>query len=149
MVRTIIAGEPGRLKRILFISILVIVIDRLTKAAIMHQGRLLSTGLLELSYSCNSGSAFGLFQGHASMLVWVSLIALGFIFWRIELILKRPALVIPAGLIIGGIVSNAVDRLLFGCVVDFINLHFWPSFNIADSALCVGAVMASIAVLKA
>ena len=45
------------------------------------------------------------------------------------------------GLILGGTVGNGFDRLVFGTVTDFINVHFWPVFNVADSAISVGVVL--------
>ena len=53
----------------------------------------------------------------------------------------RPAL----GLVIGGALGNVIDRVRFGAVIDFLDFHalgyHWPAFNVADSAICVGAVL--------
>ena len=46
------------------------------------------------------------------------------------------------GLILGGTVGNGFDRIMFGTVTDFINVHFWPVFNVADSAISIGVVAA-------
>jgi signal peptidase II len=45
------------------------------------------------------------------------------------------------GLIAGGAVGNALDRIFIGTVTDFINFHFWPAFNVADSALTIGVIL--------
>ena len=51
----------------------------------------------------------------------------------------------PIGLIVGGALGNMIDRIRFGSVVDFLDFYFksyhWPAFNVADSAICVGAVL--------
>lgn len=51
-------------------------------------------------------------------------------------------------LIFAGAVSNMVDRLHYGCVTDFINLRFWPAFNLADAFITIGGIMLILAILK-
>jgi signal peptidase II len=45
------------------------------------------------------------------------------------------------GLILGGTIGNGFDRIFYGFVTDFINVHFWPVFNVADSAISIGVVL--------
>ena len=67
---------------------------------------------------------------------------LAIFFWRRQLGLRQPAAQFAFGLLCGGIAGNLVDRLAHGHVIDFIDLHFgryvYPTFNVADSAICVG-----------
>lgn len=90
--------------------------------------------------SCNAGIAFGLFQSekYAGLIASVSVILM-FSFHLLKQTKKIP--IISASLIIGGGLSNLADRIVFGCVRDFIDFRIWPSFNIADSAVTVGVTL--------
>jgi signal peptidase II len=88
----------------------------------------------------NAGAAFGVAQeATAVFLVASVVVAIGLVFYvaRTPVGVWSGALL---GLILGGTVGNGYDRLLHGTVTDFIALHFWPVFNVADSAVCVGVV---------
>jgi len=133
------------------IALLVVALDQLTKIWIRSNlaiGQSLpETGFFRLTYVHNTGAAFGLFQDQsvpltivASIGVVVLLVYALFIyrrFPRLDSRLGKPAL----GLILGGTVGNLVDRLRFGYVTDFIDIGIWPAFNLADSAVVVGAII--------
>ena len=97
-----------------------------------------------LSY--NTGSAFGLFssvEGARIFLTVVGVIALGAILWMVRKATDgQRRLVAALGLVGGGAIGNVIDRIAFGKVTDFVVWkwyeHEWPTFNIADAALCVG-----------
>jgi signal peptidase II len=89
----------------------------------------------------NPGAAFGVAQeATAFFLVASVVVTIGLVFYaaRTPIGLWSGALL---GLILGGTVGNGFDRLLHGTVTDFIALHFWPVFNVADSAISVGVVL--------
>lgn len=101
------------------------------------------TGFFNLVLVWNKGVSFGLFQGMPPF-VWVAFAAIicgGMLFWMWRA--KERLVVWSLALVIGGAVGNVIDRLRFGAVVDFIDLHVagyhWPAFNLADSAIVVGA----------
>lgn len=95
--------------------------------------------LFHLTLIHNTGIAFGLFQGWSSLLFWVNLVILvGLLFMIGRRHFKRPLLQIGIGMVTGGALGNLVDRLRFGYIVDFLDLHVWPVFNLADSAICIG-----------
>ena len=102
------------------------------------------TSFLDLVLTCNRGVSFGMFNqprrqladlyGAAAVIVivltlWLARVRTGF-------------LAIAIGLIIGGAIGNVIDRLRFGAVIDFLYFHagswYWPAFNLADSAICLG-----------
>jgi signal peptidase II len=87
----------------------------------------------------NTGAAFGIFKNQTLFFVISSFAAVILIF--IYLKRKRGFLLVDAGfaLILGGAMGNLVDRLRFGYVVDFLDFRIWPVFNVADSAITVGA----------
>ena len=98
-----------------------------------------STGFLRIVHGTNPGSAFGLFAGFTNLLILASILGIAavlYYFYRQGN--NAIALRISLGLIVGGALGNLFDRVVFGKVVDFISVGWWPSFNIADSAISVG-----------
>jgi len=116
----------------LFTLILVVVLDQLTKI-------LIKTGIIKINFIQNTGSLFGMMPGSSTYIIWFSLVVIGIFFYNYENILKsNKILKIGSGLIVGGALGNLIDRIAYGGVIDFIDIGWWPSFNIADSALCTG-----------
>lgn len=112
-----------------FLIFLIIIFDQLTKIVI---GQV-------LSISCNKGIAFGIgLDGTLGVLLSIVVLSLIFYLMTRE---KKALLVFSFVLIFGGGVSNLIDRLVIGCVRDFVNLGFWPSFNLADAAITVGVLL--------
>ena len=101
-----------------------------------------SDGLLRLTHGTNSGSAFGLFPNMTPVLIVASVVAIGFVayFYRVHA-MPKPLLRFAVGLLLGGAVGNLIDRLRFGTVVDFIDVGWWPIFNLADSSIVVGVTL--------
>jgi signal peptidase II len=141
-------------RQIILISIitpLVVAADQLTKVSIrshLAMGESLPvTGWLSLTHASNTGAAFGIFQGQSFPLTVVGLIGIcvlllyAFFFYRHLPFLSSALSEVALGLILGGTVGNLIDRLRLGYVTDFIDFHFWPAFNVADSAIVVGALM--------
>ena len=101
-------------------------------------------GYLRLEYATNPGAAFSLFHEHPGVLTVLALaLALAVLAWGIFFLKPHERVAhVAAGMIFGGAVGNLIDRFRFGHVVDFIVAHWgeraWPTFNIADAAICVG-----------
>lgn len=96
-----------------------------------------------LVYSHNTGVAFSLFQNIPQFLTIVALLITGgvvYVYTR-HMPNHSPLVQVSVGLIIGGALGNVVDRLRLGYVIDFIQVGWWPVFNVADSAICVGAAL--------
>lgn len=100
-----------------------------------------------IAHACNTGFAFGIFPGLFNSLVTIlTLLVVIYFFYTLGSdpqsthFKKGPTLekVLGFSLIIGGGASNIVDRLIRGCVVDFIDFKIWPAFNLADAAISVG-----------
>jgi signal peptidase II len=115
-------------------------------------------GFFRLSYATNRGVAFSLFADSQFDIRWIlsaiSLVAALFVlsyFRRAPA--DKPWLNVSLALLMAGIVGNMIDRVRLGEVVDFIELHWrglysWPTFNIADSAICVGAVLLALEMMR-
>ncbi len=95
--------------------------------------------ILFLTYVRNPGAAFGLFPGKTPFFMTVSLITIGLILVA-ALVLPSRHLLLRCGLAVlfGGIAGNLYDRLQTGFVIDFLDLRFWPVFNLADVAIVMG-----------
>ncbi len=103
-------------------------------------------GFFYIVHVGNTGAAWSMFSGQSVFLAILAAATLvGIFFWRHTLGLQHRATQISFGLLCGGIAGNLVDRLLHGHVIDFIDLHFgsyvYPTFNVADSGICVGVVL--------
>lgn len=145
-----LSGRGPHLGRALGLGLGVLVADQLTKALalawIAPVQPIAVLPFLNLVLVWNRGVSFGLLGAHglpASAFIALSLaIAAGLLVWLWRE--RHRATALALGAIIGGAVGNVIDRLLHGAVVDFIDLHaagyHWPAFNIADSAIVLGAL---------
>jgi signal peptidase II len=137
---------------------MVVILDQWTKHLVQVSLPLNGTstpvipGFLYLTYVQNLGSAFGQLQGAGPLLVLVALVAVaGILFYRTRLLRAdappHPLLVWGLALPLGGAIGNSIDRTILGHVVDFLALRqsamqepIWPIFNVADSAISLGAL---------
>ncbi len=102
------------------------------------------TPYFQLVLTCNRGISFGLFNrpgiSGLTFAILAALVILVLVFWLSRAHTRFLAAAI--GLVIGGAVGNIIDRLRFGGVIDFLSFHvgawYWPAFNVADSAICLG-----------
>ncbi len=102
-------------------------------------------GRLTLRYVTNTGAAFGVMRHRPDLLVFVAGAAIVFLLWiGLAMGTRARLAALGLGMILGGAAGNLVDRLLRGYVVDFIDVHFWPQFNVADIAVTVGAVLVGL-----
>jgi signal peptidase II len=140
----------------ILIAALVVVLDRFTKSLVaqrisLHDSVDVIPGLFRLTHVQNPGAAFGLFSESSSewkvaMLILFSVAALAVVsalLWKNGKAMNATA--IALSLVFGGALGNLWDRVLSGRVIDFLDFyigsHHWPAFNVADSAIVVGALL--------
>jgi len=155
------ADHPlGKRRNIAFLlaSLLVVAADQLSKACIIANlavgESLLETKLFQIIHVRNSGAAFGTFQGQSFALAIAGMVIIAVLLFYVFFMsrhfpsfnntLSKTAL----GLILGGAIGNLIDRLRFGDVTDFIDFRVWPAFNVADSAVTVGAIIFAITLIS-
>jgi signal peptidase II len=137
---------------------LVILFDRLTKIFFTHtlnenESFPIIRNVLHMTLVHNTGIAFGLFKGQGFVFFVVPIIAIILLAYNIYYYkynnekLNR-AYIIAISLILGGAIGNLMDRIYCGYVIDFIDFRVWPVFNIADSAITIGAVIIAINCLQ-
>ncbi len=135
------------------VAAVVVVVDQLTKSwavSRLSHGPIHVVGTLDLELQHNTGSAFSLFQGEAAVLVVIAVILVGAL---LVLAGRAPTWgrAVVIGLILGGALGNLADRLFrgdHGAVIDFIALHVWPTFNVADSCIVVGCILLVVSLLR-
>ncbi|MEM4239988.1 MAG: signal peptidase II [Candidatus Woesearchaeota archaeon] len=127
-------------------AVIVIILDIATKvwvrSAIPANGSFDILPFLSITHVQNPGVAFGLLQFASLRWVYVAVaLAVAIIIANSCRHNKLKSHFLLWGLIMGGALGNALDRIFIGTVTDFIDFHFWPAFNIADSALTIGIVL--------
>ena len=146
------AGNPvARLLPWLGIALAVIVLDQITKTLIIGNFQLgdsrTVTSFFNVVRVHNTGAAFSFLAGASGWQRWffvgLGVAAAAFIIWMLRSHGGQRVFGWALSLILGGALGNVIDRLLHGYVVDFIQLHhkgwYFPSFNVADSAIVIGA----------
>lgn len=159
-VEEILAGNNRRLKW-LWLSLLVIVLDQLTKlwaSSDLIYGRpvpLLPSFNLTLMH--NTGAAFSFLDSAGGWQRWLfAVIALVvstvLVLWMRRLTTAQRWLAAALALVLGGALGNLIDRLYLGYVIDFVDVYYdkwhWPAFNVADSSIFIGVVMLIIDSLR-
>ena len=162
MPNTSTTGRFGRLGW-LWLTVLVLVIDLTSKVYFdnslqMYQQIVVIPDLFSWTLAYNTGAAFSFLADSAGWQRWLfALIAVVvsavLVVWLKRLGRNDTWLAIALALILGGALGNLYDRIVYGHVVDFILVHwqnrwYFPAFNFADSAICVGAVMLALDMYK-
>ncbi len=137
-----------------FLAIFVFLLDQISKTLIsrnfsLNESAEIIKNIFYLTIVHNTGAAFGIFKNQTLFFIIVSILAVIAGAMYIKKSLNIPFTIkIALGLILGGTLGNLVDRLRFGYVIDFLDFKIWPVFNLADSAITVGAFLLIIGLLK-
>jgi signal peptidase II len=149
-------SKPSGSRSLLFwllLALVIIVADQFTKTLILGHFQLgdskYVTSFFNVVRVHNTGAAFSFLAGASGwqryFFIGLGLVAAGFIIWMLKKYPAQTLFCLAVTLIMGGALGNVIDRLLHGYVVDFIQVHwggwYFPSFNIADSAITIGAVL--------
>lgn len=132
---------------ILLLGLVIILLDQLTKQWVRSnfvygESQPVIDGFFNLVYVRNDGAAWNILSGQSIILILISVAVLVLlIIYRRSFLTEQLLHRILFGLMIGGIVGNLIDRIRFGWVTDFLDFQFgsyhYPSFNVADSAICI------------
>lgn len=147
-------GAPGTVRRqtgvLVATSLVVLVVDQLSKSwavSALGDRDIDLIGSLRLHLERNSGAAFSLNRGRGGLVALLAIAVVLVIVWVGRSVQTRPG-GLAVGLVLGGALGNLGDRVfrdgsgfLGGAVVDFIDLQWWPVFNIADIAIVLGGVL--------
>jgi signal peptidase II len=147
------------LTKVGIVAAVVVVVDQLTKAwaleALADGPIETGIGSLQFNLAFNSGTAFSVGEGRGGLISLLGLVVVGFL---LAGVVRWPGRLpwLAAGMVAGGALGNLLDRLfragddtfLGGHVVDFIDVQWWPIFNVADIGICVGAALLAVLSLR-
>lgn len=134
------------------LAFIVLIADQFTKALILGAYRLgdstTVTGFFNVVRAHNTGAAFSFLAAASGWQRWlftaIGVAAVGFIVWLLRSHAGQKLFSFSLACILGGAIGNVIDRLLHGYVVDFLQFHwhgwYFPVFNVADSAITIGAI---------
>jgi len=137
----------------ILIVFLVIFLDQVTKWWVLNIALISSTAValtdfFNLVIVWNSGASFGIFSDgpdwvRIALILFAAIICIILLIWLMQS--ESNVCIVALGLIIGGAVGNSIDRIRFGSVLDFLDIHIghlhWPAFNIADSGITIGVAL--------
>lgn len=155
MHRGVNAQEPGETAGrslagsylVLFaVAAVVLIADQISKAEVSaklrHRTVEILGGLVRLDYTQNTGAAFSIFHNGGILFAAIAVAVSAGIVLSYRRLAGTPLLPrIALGLVLGGAIGNLIDRVRLGYVVDFVDLRWWPVFNLADSAIVAGVVL--------
>ena len=136
------------MKRLVYTSLIAIVLDRIIKLLVMSLDKsiVIIKNFFNITYVTNLGGAWSILSGHRWLLVIVGILALiliYFVFIRNTKLNKLSS--ITLGLLIGGITSNLLDRIIYGYVIDYLDFNIfgynYPIFNLADSLIVISVII--------
>jgi signal peptidase II len=141
------------LPMVFIIASITLALDQLTKYFINNRFSLneslpLLKGVFHLTLVHNRGAAFGLLQNQVPLLIVTSLFAIYLIYSSLKAKTQGKIHSLALGLILAGAVGNLIDRLFLGYVVDFLDFRIWPVFNLADSAITIGALLLGYSIIS-
>lgn len=119
----------------------------LTKYLALNQSIPVINGVFHLTLIYNRGAAFGILRNQVPLFIVTSIFAVILIYFAIKKNSRRKLYSLALCLILAGALGNLADRLFFGYVIDFLDFRIWPVFNLADSAITIGAVLLSWEIL--
>lgn len=137
-----------------FAAAAVFALDRASKGAILdffeasYRQEIAIGPYINIVMVWNRGMSFGMFNDHGAAGRWaLAIVALGIVAGLAVWLFRTTDrwLALALGFVIGGAIGNIFDRLVYGAVADFVdvhyNMHHWPAFNVADSAILIGVVI--------
>lgn len=145
MRKKIIGKKWNGLVNYLLLGLGILILDQVSKTLIRlflptNKSTTIIPHTLWLTHVQNTGASFSLFNNHNTILIFVALIVLGMMIYLYDLF-KSGVERLCFSLLLAGIIGNLFDRIIFGSVTDFLDLGWWPVFNIADSAMVIGVLL--------
>ena len=144
-------------KKAIIIAIICIVIDQVTKILISSYLRpsesvVIIKHFFSLTRAINSGAAFSILEGYTLILLMASIGATVFLFKSMKSFKSTKLVMLSLGLLLGGIIGNFIDRIVYGYVRDFLKFNIfgynYPVFNIADACIVIGVILLAFCIMR-
>jgi signal peptidase II len=138
--------NPASCPMIFIVLLIILFLDQLTKFIVaknlaLNQSLPVIKGIFHISLIHNRGAAFGILKSQGPIFILTAIFAIILIYLDLKKNKHKKIYSISLSLILAGAIGNLIDRLVFGYVIDFLDFRIWPVFNVADSAITVGAVL--------
>lgn len=149
----VVGAESRRYVPLGTVAVAVFALDQATKSWVTqyvnsHGGEPIKVlgGKVLIDLTHNTGAAFGILAGGSVLFVAIAVAVVAAIVLSYHRVAEGPVILrVALGLILGGALGNLLDRIRLGYVVDFVDLRWWPVFNLADSCIVIGAVLLVLA----
>ena len=139
-------------KIVLIIGFILLLLDQIIKFVAINNNFVLIPGFLNLTYTENTGIAFGLNENNVILIILVNIVILGIIIKFLKENMNKIGMIefISLILVLTGGFGNLIDRIFRGHVIDFVNINLFnfPVFNIADIYITLGAIILLIVIIK-
>ena len=146
------------MKKVMLVSIFSVAIDQIFKSIItyfmsLNSSIIIIKNFFSITYVMNNGAAWSILSGHSWFLILMAILALNliYIFFIKDKVLNKFEIIVY-GLLIGGILGNLIDRILYGTVVDYLDFtifnYNFPIFNFADIFICVSVFLLIIGIIR-
>ena len=138
----------------ILLTVAVIILDQGIKWLIQTRMQLFESypiwdGMVSLTYAGNNGAAFNILQGRSKLLALIAVVVFLVIWFKRRDVARYPRFFkVGLALALGGAVGNFIDRVRLGFVVDYVDFHIWPVFNLADAAILCGAALIILGFLR-
>ncbi len=129
------------------VAVIVLALDQWSKYFMRSHPAPVDLGIITLQLLQNTGTLWGSFKGYNIVFLIISLVVLAGLIILAGHFVTNKASAVAVGFIVGGAMGNIIDRIAFGHVIDFIDVHFWPVFNVADSAITIGVIFLALHIL--
>jgi signal peptidase II len=141
-----LSAEAAQWLSLALVTVAAVVADQVTKHIVSSQlvldEEIVVIGPFSIHHVQNSGIAFGLFPNATAAVIVLTTVAVA---WMLVFFARagarHPVLPVALGLLLGGSISNLADRVRLGHVTDFLDVRYWPAFNLADICIVVGVVL--------
>ncbi len=120
----------------------------ITKNLLLNQSLPVIKGIFHITLVHNRGAVFGILKNQDPLFIFTSIFAIILVYYSLKKNIQQKTYTVSLTLILGGALGNLIDRLFFGYVIDFLDFRIWPVFNIADSAVTIGAILLGWSVFK-
>lgn len=144
-------------KKVIIYSFIIVIVDLISKLVIdkllkINETISIINNFFSITKVFNRGASFSMFIGYRLLFILIGIIAIVILFKYLNNFKMNIRNIFAFSLLIGGIIGNLIDRVIYGYVIDFLDFNIFgydaPIFNIADTCICIGAFLLFYAIMK-
>lgn len=144
-------------KKVIIYSFIIVIVDLISKLVIdkllkINETISIINNFFSITKVFNRGASFSMFIGYRLLFILIGIITIVILFKYLNNFKMNNRNIFAFSLLIGGIIGNLIDRVIYGYVIDFLDFNIFgydaPIFNIADTCICIGAFLLFYAIMK-